>query len=277
MKQATLPADARLSINRCNLPAIILGSLTFQQSPAPLLIDGALELHREFFRSLQCVPDAATRAVHFMDYMRASFLLDNLDDAGFEQGRERLRRDKANYLRLLRGWMFDSDGTEGAVLKHWVESRFGLMPRSHQGPLRDYSSHLFDRYVSAYTQGLYNTNALEAQIDLLYCYCQYELQRQHPQHTHWTLYRGVNQLGAHEILRQDVDGGRLMLLNNLNSFTDDRGHADAFGDYVFSTRVPLVKLLFYPGLLPGLLRGEGEYLVIGGVYQVYPVTGPHIA
>jgi NAD+--dinitrogen-reductase ADP-D-ribosyltransferase len=32
--------------------------------------------------------------------------------------------------------------------------------------------------------------------------------------------------------------------------------------------VPLVKVLAYYDLLPTLLRGEGEYLVVGGVYAV---------
>jgi len=26
------------------------------------------------------------------------------------------------------GWMFNSNGFEGAVLKGWVESRFGIIP-----------------------------------------------------------------------------------------------------------------------------------------------------
>jgi NAD+--dinitrogen-reductase ADP-D-ribosyltransferase len=83
MKPASLPAYARRSINRCNLPAIILGSLTFQQYPTPLFIDGVWELHGALFRSLEFVSDPAQRAIQFMDYMRSSFLLDNLDDAGF--------------------------------------------------------------------------------------------------------------------------------------------------------------------------------------------------
>jgi NAD+--dinitrogen-reductase ADP-D-ribosyltransferase len=48
----TLPACARLPINRCNLPAVILGSLTFQHHPTALHIDGVAELHRELYRLL---------------------------------------------------------------------------------------------------------------------------------------------------------------------------------------------------------------------------------
>ncbi|QEW08479.1 hypothetical protein F5I99_03695 [Nitrincola iocasae] len=47
--EATLPGWARRSINRCNLPPVILGSLAFQQQPAPLFIDGVHTLHRQLF------------------------------------------------------------------------------------------------------------------------------------------------------------------------------------------------------------------------------------
>jgi NAD+--dinitrogen-reductase ADP-D-ribosyltransferase len=268
MKPASLPAYARRSINRCNLPAIILGSLTFQQYPTPLFIDGVWELHGALFRSLESVSDPAQRAIQFMDYMRSSFLLDNLDDAGFAGASQRRQRGKANYLRLLRGWMFNADSIEGAVLKYWVESRFGLLPRSHNGRLGECGSERYDAYLAAYSQGVYNTNALETQVDLLYSYCQYELQRQAPGTTHRQLYRGINQMDAHDILQPDGENTRILLLNNLNSFSQDRHHADAFGDHVMAASIPMCKLLYFPGLLPGVLSGEGELLVIGGLYRV---------
>ena len=40
------------------------------------------------------------------------------------------------------------------------------------------------------------------------------------------------------------------------------------GDYILSVEVPLTKVLFYCGLLPGALQGEDEFLVIGGVSSV---------
>ena len=57
-------------------------------------------------------------------------------------------------------------------------------------------------------------------------------------------------------------------MNNISSFTNNRERADEFGDYVIETRVPVVKVLAYYDLLPKLLRGEGEFLVVGGVYEV---------
>ena len=66
----------------------------------------------------------------------------------------------------------------------------------------------------------------------------------------------------------------LLRLNNLNSFTDDFEHAWEFGSRVLKAEVPLVKILFRGGLLPrSLFKGEGEWLVIGGEYEVEVLTG----
>ncbi len=264
----SLPPHARLPINHCNLPSVILGSLTFQQHPVALHLDGVEELHRELFDSLRDIDDPAERAIRFKDYMSSGFLLDHLDEAGFDAGKSGCKRGKADYLRMLRGWMFDPDGKEAAVLKSWVESRFGLMPRNHKGPLGDFSTENYQRYLSARAQGLYNTNALEAQVDLLYTYCQYELGRRNPGQSHVRLYRGINQVKEHEILHQPERHSYILLLNNLNSFTHNRDLADEFGDFILEAEIPLAKLLYFPELLPGTLKGENEYLVIGGVYQV---------
>lgn len=264
----SLPAETRLPINHCNLPSVILGSLTFQRHPVRLHLDGVEELHAELFSSLRNIEDSEQRAIRFKDYMRSGFLLDHLDEAGFDAKKSRCKRGKADYLRMLRGWMFDPDGKEAAVLKSWVESRFGLLPRNHRGPLGDMNGERYQYYLHARAQGLYNTNALEAQLDLLYTYCQYELARRFPAQTHLTLYRGINQVREHEILHQPGRHTYVLVLNNLNSFSDRRSRADEFGDYILQADVPLAKLLYFPELLPGTLKGENEYLVIGGVYQV---------
>jgi NAD+--dinitrogen-reductase ADP-D-ribosyltransferase len=265
---SSLPTFARLPINRCNLPAVILGSLTFQQHPVRLFLDGVAELHADLFKHLQQVTDRELRAIHFMDYMRSGFLLDHLDEAGFSTQQSHCKRDKADYLRVLRGWMFDADGKEAAVLKSWVESRFGLMPRNHRGPLGDYTTEHYQSYLSDRAKGLYNTNGLEAQLDLLYTYCQCEIEKLYPGQNHITLYRGINQVKEHEILHQFSKREYVILLNNLNSFTNNRERADEFGDYILQAKIPLVKLLYLPDLLPNRLKGESEYLVIGGVYRV---------
>ncbi|MET0069542.1 MAG: NAD(+)--dinitrogen-reductase ADP-D-ribosyltransferase [Candidatus Thiodiazotropha sp.] len=265
---ASLPANARLPINHCNLPAAVLGSLSFQQHPVALFLDGVRELHDELFSALQGLAKRDERAIHFSDYMRSGFLLDHLDEAGFDEAQSRYKRDKADYLRMLRGWMFDPDGKEAAVLKSWVESRFGLLPRNHRGPLGDYSTSDYLIYLSDRAAGLYNTNGLESQLDLLYTFCQHEVRQHYSKQTHITLYRGINQIKEHEILQQSGKHEYILLLNNLNSFTDERERADEFGDYILQAEVPLEKLLYFPGLLPGRLKGENEFMVIGGVYRV---------
>jgi NAD+--dinitrogen-reductase ADP-D-ribosyltransferase len=263
--KATLPRDARLPINRCNLPAVVLGSLTFQHHPAPLLIDGVAELHRDLFRRLNAVAPEARGEV-FRDYLTVRFQLAWPEEMGFT-GQQK-GRTKANYSKTIRGWSFDSDSREGAVLKGWVESRFGLMPRWHGQPLRDPAGEPYRRYLEMRAHGLYGTNALEAQLDLVYTYCQYELALRHPSAQHVTLYRGINRLGEHEVLEQGANGRHLILLNNLNSFTCSRDRACEFGDYILAVEVPLVKIFFHCGLLPGVLQGEDEFLAIGGVAEV---------
>jgi NAD+--dinitrogen-reductase ADP-D-ribosyltransferase len=264
---ASLPAFARSSLNRCNLPAVVIGGKTYQQHPVPLAIDGVAELHGSFFRGLDVIHDADERCLHFRQYMCAAFLLDHVDEAGFVPENCTIRRDKADYLRLLRGWMFNPDGIEAAVLKRWVESRLGLLTLNHCGLLEGTNSPAYECYHADYVRGLYNTNALESQLDLLYSYCQYELQRRWPERTHWLLYRGVNHIDEHNKLGSTADGQQLLLLNNLNSFSCDRELSDTFGDVILETHVPATKLLYFPGLLTGVLKGESEYLVIGGVYQ----------
>lgn len=260
----SLPPWARLPINRCNLPAIILGSLTFQRHPAALFIDGVAELHADLFRRLDALPTHRERAQAFRDYMTVHFRLEHLEEAGLTEGTE--KRAKANWLRLLRGWSFDADGREGAVLKGWVESRFGLLPRFHAEPLRDFTGTAWRRYQEMRATGLYGTNALEGQLDLLYAYCQYEFARAGTSDS-LQLYRGINRIAEHEVLR-DEGGRQVVLFNNLTSFTHSRERAGEFGDYILETQVPPAKVFFHCGLLPGLLKGEDEYLVIGGAYEV---------
>jgi NAD+--dinitrogen-reductase ADP-D-ribosyltransferase len=269
-----LPADAQQTLNHCNLPTAVLGSLQFQHYPTTLLLDGVHELHASLFATLDNIDKASQRTRFFMDYMVVQFRLHQLEDAGLEDDRKD-KRDKANYLRLLRGWLFDPNGREAAVLKGWVESRFGLMARFHRGPLHEHidnnahdENKNYQSYLHRRAQGLFGTNALEAQLDLLYSYCQYEMARQHSAQQKIVLYRGIHQLDEYEVLKQIDKQHAVILLNNLNSFSARRERADEFGDQVLEVEIPWQKILYASSLLPGVLEGEDEYLVIGGVYLV---------
>jgi Dinitrogenase reductase ADP-ribosyltransferase (DRAT). len=76
-----------------------------------------------------------------------------------------------------------------------------------------------------------------------------------------------HRLDGHEVLSARGKE-QVVLLNNINSFTTSRERAGEFGDYILSASIPSAKVFFHAELLPGVLRGEGEHLVIGGVYAV---------
>ncbi|HET6419549.1 MAG TPA: NAD(+)--dinitrogen-reductase ADP-D-ribosyltransferase, partial [Geobacteraceae bacterium] len=62
---------------------------------------------------------------------------------------------------------------------------------------------------------------------------------------------------------------RLVRLNNLSSFTSDEERAWEFGFTVWEVKVPVCKIFFFNELLPNsILKGEGEFIVIGGEYRV---------
>jgi len=85
---------------------------------------------------------------------------------------------------------------------------------------------------------------------------------------HLTLYRGVNRVDDYETLTTLDDKRRVVLFNSLSSFTPTAERADEFGDYLLTAQVPLAKVFCYTRLLPGMLQGEDEYTVIGGLYEV---------
>ncbi|OYY73709.1 MAG: hypothetical protein B7Y40_07550 [Gammaproteobacteria bacterium 28-57-27] len=264
-----LPRGAFLGFNHCNLPACLLGASIYQEHPVRLELDGVHALHRRLFEALDQLDDSPSRARLFAAHMEAHFSLLHPQEAGAGSASARIR-PRANYLKLLRGWGFSSEGREGAVLKGWVESRFGLMTRYHKEALTDPESAAYTRYLVERSAGLYGTHALESQLDLVYSYVQYELARRYPGVSHFTLYRGANGVGAYELL-QPTDSKHVMLLNNLSSFSMQHERADEFGDRVLEVSVPVYKVFCLYGLLPGLLHGEDEVMVIGGVYQATSV------
>ena len=124
---------------------------------------------------------------------------------------------------------------------------------------------------------------MEAQLDLLYSYCQYELARQSPEQKCIALYRGQNRLQSLEQLsemsfcakpltlkelRKKNKTSLTLLLNNISSFTSDQERAGEFGDVIIRVEVPFEKLLFFSGLMQGIMTSEKEFAVIGGVYNV---------
>ncbi len=257
--------------NRCNLPPWAIASHHFNRDPQPIEIQGVRAANPILFQRLDLLHDPLARAALFNDYLDVTFQLHQWRQETSERGRKSL---KNSYLRFLRGWMFDANSLEGAVLKGWVESRIGLLPTFHHQPLSGLDDAAQEGYVLDRMRGAARTSALYAQLDLLYEYVQYELSRRHPPGTRLTLYRGINDFAEHRIIEQYDKRCYLLRLNNLNSFTTDFERAWEFGSRVLQTEVPLPKIFFSGDIFPSsLLKGEGEVLVIGGEFEVQVLSG----
>jgi len=179
------------------------------------------------------------------------------------------RRYRNSYLKLIQNWGLDSNNAQGAVLKGWVESRFGLFPTYHKQPISSFNSQDWTRYIEEKMNSRYHNNCIYMQLDLLYEYCQWIIEHYHvPAASHKTLFRGVNTLEDDCVVDEDRQH-KILRFNNIVSFTDRRSIASEFGAYILEVEVPMVKLLFFNELLPHhALHGEAEYLVIGGDYRV---------
>lgn len=256
--------------NLCSLPPWAIASRHFNRHPQPLEIQGVRVANRLLFERLDRLEDAEARARLFHDYMDVQFQLHQWQRESSTGSRKSL---KNSYLRFLKGWMFDANSPEGAVLKGWVESRLGLAPTFHRQPIDDVHGEGYQHFQIDRMRGAARTSAILAQLDLLYEFVQYELIRQQTPR-HLTLFRGIHDFAEHRIIEQYDRHHCLLRLNNLNSFTSDFERAWEFGNRVLKTVVPLPKIFFCGELLPSaLLKGEGEVLVIGGEYEVEVLTG----
>jgi len=258
-------------MNLCNLPPWVIASRHYNRNPQPLEISGVRAANTGLFERLAHLETAAERGVQFHDYMDVRFQLHQWQQQSSTNSRKSL---KNSYLRFLRGWMFDSNSREGAVLKGWVESRFGLHPTFHCQPIKDLDGEAYQRFAFDRMKGAERTSAIFSQFDLLYAFVQDELKKRYPGIPSLTLYRGIYDFSEQQILEHTDRVHYLLRLNNLNSFTDDFERAWEFGNRVMKAEVPLTKVLFGAGLLPkSLLNGENEMLVIGGEFEVEVLTG----
>lgn len=223
------------------------------------------------FAGLEKIEDPELRGSRFHDFMDVTFQLHQWEREATRSSQKSL---KNSYLRFLRGWLFDSNSVEGAVLKGWVESRLGLVPTFHKQIINGIQTEDYYLYQLDRMKGASRTSAILSQLDLLYEYVQYELRRQKPEEKYLTLFRGVYDFEEHVILARFGKNRYRMRLNNLNSFTGDFERAWEFGTRVLRVNVPLTKIFFLCGILPkSLFKGEDEFLVIGGEYDLEVLTG----
>lgn len=252
----------------CNLPARDLGTLAYQGDPRPIELAGVWYDECQLFSHLDSLREPTARAAFFHSYMTARFRLTQW--AEYEVNvRQRLRY---SYVQFIHGWGSDSNGHAGAVLKSWVENRFGLAPTFHGGRIPGDPA-ATERYERDRTRHAAMVPAILMQLDVLYTFAQYELMRRRPGERWLTLYRGTHDPEEYAIRAPSGDApGPIVRLNNISSFTADREVAWEFGSAVWEVRVPRTKIVCFSGLLPPqLLRGEAEYLVLGGDYRVTPL------
>lgn len=254
------------SFNRCNVPPWVIASRHFDEHPCPIEIQGVRDGNRALFAALDALDDPEARARRFDDWLSVRFQLHHWQEQATAAARRALRN---SYLRFLRGWGMDSNSVEGAVLKGWVESRMGVPPTFHRAPLRGRDGDAWARYVADRTRGHARTSAIDAQLDLVYAFTQSELARRAPGERWIRLWRGQNDLSAHEIVETLGPREWIVRMNNLCSFTDDRERAWEFGDVVLEARLGIPRVFFAGHLLPrSILKGEREVLVVGGELRV---------
>lgn len=260
------------STNLIGLPTRLFASTAFNAHPQAITIHGTRETHPGLFRLLERCTTQSDAAEIFEHYMELQFGLGKpaADDSAAER-----RRFKTSYLKLLQGWGFDSNNAQGAVLKGWVESRFGMVPIYHKAALGRFPSPAWTGYLEEKVNSRFHNNCINLQLDVLYEYCQWSIQHfGAPGPQLIRLWRGTNhceeQLLEGSLRQRDC----VLRLNNLVSFSLSRERAEEFGDWTLETDVPAVKLLFFPGLLcDRVLNGEGEVLAIGGNYKVHARYG----
>ncbi|HTN51486.1 MAG TPA: NAD(+)--dinitrogen-reductase ADP-D-ribosyltransferase [Anaeromyxobacter sp.] len=255
----------RTSFNRCNLPPWVIASSEFNDDPRPLELQGVRASNAFLFRTLDAIPDPAERARRLDDWLSVRFQLHHWREQATAGARRSLRN---GYLRFLRGWGMDAGSAEGAVLKGWVESRMGISPTYHRGPIEGKDGEGYARYARDRMIGSARTSAILDQLDLVYAFTQYELGRTRPGERWLTLWRGQHDAGDHEVLERTGPREQIVRLNNLCSFTDEPERAWEFGSTVWEARVALPRIFCASWLLQGVLRSEREALVIGGEMRV---------
>lgn len=262
------------STNLVGLATDLLGSVAFNDHPVEIHLSGVREMNKNLFEMLSQSDSPADAGDAFYKYMMAMFGIDpeQMEKERAEAAKDgrAVRRYRSSFLRLLKGWGYDSNSPEGAVLKGWVESRFGLFPTFHKTMLGRIGGPDWAAYVEEKMSSRFHNNSIYTQLDMLYEFSQWALARYWcPDQTHLRLYRGINSFDEHQIIERMDKKNVVMRINNLASFSSDRSVADCFGDTILTAEVPVVKIMFFNTVLPiHPLKGEGEYLVIGGDYRV---------
>ncbi|MCG8334440.1 MAG: NAD(+)--dinitrogen-reductase ADP-D-ribosyltransferase [Proteobacteria bacterium] len=249
------------SLNLVGCPTSYFASPAFNQNPLPISINGVRQMNHQLFSTMDKF-DEKDAPLLFMEHMRVMFELDV--DVEIQ---EKIQRP-ISYLRMLRGWFFDSNRPEGAVVKGWVESRFGLKTLFHKKKLGSITDVPYLRYLSERMHRRFHSNSIYAQFDLLYEYSQYYWNRFGPPQNKLVLYRGINNLHSELQVVEELGKRKLIIRNNcVNSYSSSKERASEFGDTIIKISLPIQKIFCSPEILPGKLPNyENEYLILGGDY-----------
>jgi NAD+---dinitrogen-reductase ADP-D-ribosyltransferase len=258
--------------NLVGVSSQLLASIDFNDFPQRLWISGTRPSHKGLFALLATSRSQVESADMFAEYMEAAFSLAKRASPT-KDGTAHYTR--SSYSKLLQGWGFDSNGQPGAVLKGWVESRFGIVPTFHHFPLENFPSDAWIRYLEEKLSSRFHNNCIQLQLDILYEYAQWSIERHKPfENSHVTVYRGMNASEAQFHRGSLKERHGVIRLNNLVSFSHARERAGEFGDIVVCAKVPFAKIFLFPGLLDEkVLSGEDELLVIGGDFEVHVSEG----
>jgi NAD+--dinitrogen-reductase ADP-D-ribosyltransferase len=264
------------STNLVGVPTPVLASAEFNAHPVPLHIAGAREAQPGLFALLDRSSSLSEAREMFVHYLSIAFGLRRPDaDEMATLGVAEQRRWHSSWRKLLQGWGMDANGPAGAVLKGWVESRFGMVPLFHKAPLARFPSAAWVGYLEEKSASRFHNNCIHQQLDLLYEFCQWAQQRfglpmgEGHDATHLQLWRGSTHCEEQLVDGQLRARQCRVRFNSLVSFSLSRDEASCFGDWVFGVWVPRSKVLVLPGLLPGqVLQGEQEVLALGGDYDV---------
>ncbi len=245
--------------NLINIPTYMFVSAEYNLNVLPITISGVWEYYADIFNTIKQASTVKDAAVTFTNAMDTLFSL-NEKHNGKKMG---------SYTRLLKGWLFDSNSVEGAVMKGWVESRFGITPFFHKEIITDVDCEAYYGFMVEKMDSRHNKNLIFHQLDLLYTYTQCILETFYRKCLpKITLYRGVNDLSEHLVVKE-YDKTRICIeQNSLVSFTSDKEIASQFGDYILTSEIPYTKIVFFSEVLPNLsFCGEKEYIVLGGRYD----------
>lgn len=263
------------STNLVGVPAPVLASTAFNVNPPHLSIAGAREAQSGLFALLERSQDLNEARDMFAHYLVIAFGLRQPEPHELAtMGVSEQRRWRSSWRKLLQGWGMDANSPAGAVLKGWVESRFGLVPGYHKAPLGRFPSPAWVAYLEEKAASRHHNNNIHQQLDVLYEFCQWALRRfplpgPATSDRHLRLWRGSTRCEEQVIAGRLQDRHCTVRLNNLVSFSLSHEEAACFGDWVFEVQVPHCKVLVFPGLLPGqVLQGEQEVLALGGDFEV---------